>query len=167
MAETKYPLFLTLLAIVATWVALAAAALNVQWGAAPPARDGNTFPWAWGYVQVAAGLVFVLGWPAYALRPGQQAFFTGRNLLWQWGALGVGMVPAMTSAAVLSAVSLGTIAGGLVLLVGVSGLAMGLLWVAGRFPRSSPWVVTFLVVVTIVVPIGGFVLHEFFPRAGW
>ena len=54
----KYPLGLCVAAIVMTAAGLSAAALDVQWGAAP--ASGGGLRQAWIYVQVMAALTWLL-----------------------------------------------------------------------------------------------------------
>ncbi len=163
MQREPYPLLLSLASAVLTFLGLAAAALGVKWGAAPPPGDALTA--AWLYVNILWTLTWTILWPAAALRPGAAALPCG----WQWAAILVGAFPSLGIAAFLSSVTLPRIAVMLALQLAISLLIAAILRLNSRFPRSAQALFALVAALTLAGPVAAFLWAEFFPLAarGW
>jgi len=160
MDREQYPLSLCLASVMMTAAGLSAAAMDVQWGAAP--ASGNGLRLAWVYVQVMAAATWLLVWPAAALRPSRREVLAVRELLWQVAAMWVGMIPAMVAAGFVSATPVGTVVTALALQAAASGLMVSVLAMLGRWrsPATSAVIVGGLAAVVIGGPIAAFLWRE-------
>jgi hypothetical protein len=166
MIRERYPLGLCIAAIVATWLGLSAAALGVKWGAASGAGDALSS--AWLYVQVMAALSWLLIWPAAALRPSSRPLLSATELLWQFAALWMGMVPALATAACLSAIPATPLLTAMGYQFAMGVFAMGALALCGRVdsPAVSALVAALPAGLALMGSVGVFVCSEFFPHIG-
>jgi hypothetical protein len=160
MQREPYPLTLSLASALLTTLGLAAVALGIQWGAAPP--PGDALPFAWLYVNILWTLTWVVVWPAAALRPGAAPM----PLRWQWAAILVGAVPALGLAAFLSGTTLPMIAAMLALQLAAGLLVLGILRLHDTFPAAAQILFTLLAAATLVGPVAAFLWTQFFPLGG-
>jgi len=163
MAREKYPLALSLASVGMTSLGLTAAALGIKWGSAPP--PGDALREAWLYVQVMGMLMWVIVWPAAALRPRRGDV----PLVWQWAAILVGAMPAAGVAGFLSNVTLPMIGIMLALQMGASVLVLGILKWHERIPALAGTLAGLLAAAGVMGPVAAFVWVQFFPLAwrGW
>jgi hypothetical protein len=162
MQREPYPLTLSLASALLTALGLAAAALGVKWGAAPP--PGDALASAWLFVNILWALGWIILWPAAALRPGS----TPIPLRWQWAAIVVGAIPSLGTAAYLSSVTLPRFAIMFALQLATGLLVAAILHLA-RFHRATRALCALLAALTLAGPIVAFLWTEFFPLAarGW
>ena len=163
MARETYPLGLSLATVVMTSLGLAAAALGIKWGAAPP--PGDALREAWLYVQVMGMLTWLIVWPAAALRPRRGEV----PLIWQWAAIVVGAIPAVGLAGFLSNVTWPMIGIMLALQIGAGVLVAGILKLHEQRPALAGTLAGLLAAAGVMGPVAAFVWTEFFPLAwrGW
>jgi hypothetical protein len=163
MEREPYPLFLGLAFALLTNLGLAAVALGVQWGAAPP--SDLALDSAWLYINVLWTLGWILLWPAAALRPGGAPI----PLRWQWAAILVGAFPSFGIAAFLSGVTFPRIIVMLALQLTFGLLIAAILRLHSRFPRSAQALLALVATLTLAGPIAAFLWFELFSLAsrGW
>jgi hypothetical protein len=160
MQRELYPLALSLTSALLTALGLMAAALGIQWGAAPP--PGEALPCAWLDVNILWSLVCLIVWPAAALR-------NPLPFRWQWAAILVGALPSLGIAAFLSGVTVLMIAAMLALQFAAVLMVAGILRLRFRFPSVAHVLLILLTAATLAGPVAAFLWAEFFPLAphGW
>lgn len=166
MTREPYPLTLSLLTLATTSLGLAAAALGVQWGAAPA---GDALPLAWLYVHVMLTFTWLIVWPALALLPMARPR-VAEAAWWEALAIGSGAIPAVLVAGFVTGVSPPAAGIMLILQLGAAVLMAGCLQCHRRFSAISAAGIGLLAALTLTGPIAAFLLAQFFPTtaaANW
>jgi len=169
MTRERYPLALSIASVLMTWLGLAAAAGGIKWGSPPP--PGDALRAAWLYVHVMWMLMWLIVWPAAALRPAPPSSPRRSDvpLIWQWAGILVGAIPAVGLAGFLSNVTLPMAGIMLALQIGASVLVSGILQLHERMPTVAGTLAGLLAAAVALGPVAAFLGAQFFPLAwrGW
>jgi hypothetical protein len=155
------PLGYCIAAILITWMGLLAAGLNLQWTAAPPVGDALRSSWL--YTNIMLGFLWLLFWPAATLRGDPRPTWRS-DLFFQWLAMLIGAVPALSLAAYLSATPANSIRAVIFTQGSFSIFAAALIALAKRYPRAdAPSLAAFFLAAPATVgPVLYFLLYNFF-----
>ena len=155
-------------AILMTWLGLLGAGLNLQWSAAPPTGDGLRSSWL--YTNIMVGFLWLLFWPAAAMRGVPRASWRS-DLLFQWLAMLIGAIPSLWLAAFFSGTPAGTIGSAAFTQLSFSIFSGSLIALARKYPGAGiqSFAAFFLAAPATVGPVFYFLLWNFFPTipTGW
>ena len=170
LSRAGFPSGLCLLSVAITWLGLAASAAGLKWGAAP--APGDALRSSWPYVQMMWVVMWLVGWPMAALRPARLAAGGGiGRLFWEWVAVAIGAIPAVTMGSFLSNISAPAIGCMTALQVSWSLLAMGMLaWATRPGARAmAACIAGLLAMLAFAGPVLVYLQNEFFPTlwSGW
>jgi hypothetical protein len=150
----RFPMGLCAASIVVTGAGLGLAAIDVQWG---QERTADSLGLAWGYVNVATVMVWLLVWPILSAN-GRRA-----ELAFEGAAIAVTAMPAFVVAASVSLCGGGMIVREVLLQAAIGIFAMGMM---GQFWGNAPGV---LACFAVALPVAGYGIEEFFShgRSEW
>jgi len=158
------PLAYCIAAILMSCLGLLAAGLNATWSAAPPAGDALRSSWL--YVNIAWLMLWLLVWPAAALRARPATITWRGDLLVQWCAMLIGAIPALSLAALFSGIPAPTFLATAFAQLSFSLLAAALIAIAQKnpLPAIQTFAAFFLAASATAGPVLYFLLFNFFPR---
>jgi hypothetical protein len=171
-AGPRFPLGMCILGIVLPSLGLAAAALNVRWGASASPDRTDALEASWMYVNVLLALGWLVAWPMAALRGRSRmgvpvpAAERREMLGWEVAALAIGAIPGMGVAAFLSGITPVAAIPMLFLQGCLAAAAWGAMRLATGHSQAEAVTVGALTAVAVAGPLAVYFWAEFFVAAG-